>query len=95
LKLRASGTRYMKEGREYIKTDKVDIDIRLGKVQLKFEDLFKGDKTLSAVGNELINQNSQTFIDEIRPTIEKNISKKVVTIINQIFEKAPFESFFP
>jgi len=95
VKLKISGPKYIKNGVEYLKIDKVVVNLKLGKVVVNLENLFNVDKTLGNLGNELVNQNIQLLIDDVQPPIEQSLSKKIGNIINSIFSLAPFDSFFP
>jgi len=95
VKVKMSGSKYNKNGAEYFKANNVDIQIRLVRITMKFENLFNDDETLNKVANELINQNTDMFIDDVKPAVEKSIAQKVKALINEIFEKAPFDVFVP
>jgi len=94
LKLKVIGEKYIVDGAEYLKIVSGGISYRPGKVKIYFDNLFNGDKALSDLGNRLVNDNIDLFINDIKPAIEQSISKKVVVIMNQIFDKKPFNSFF-
>jgi hypothetical protein len=95
IKLKAIGTKYQKDGVDYIKIDKVDISLKPGKLTMNFENLFNGDKALSDFGNQLINENAQLFIDDVAPPIQDNLAKRVLESFNIVFSKAPFATYFP
>jgi len=73
----------------------VEDKIKPGRVVLHFDNLFNGDKTLGELGNRLVNENVQLFIDDVKPPIEQSISKKIEKVMNQIFERAPIAEFMP
>ena len=68
----------MKDGEEYIKVDKSIVAVKIVKLTLNFEDLFKTDKALSELGNSLVNQNIDLFIGDIEPSLQKSLGKRHV-----------------
>lgn len=66
----------MKGNEEYVKFSEAPTLIKLGKLQIKMQDLFKGDKVLSEVGDAIINQNIDNFIVEIEPKVQQSIGKR-------------------
>jgi len=95
LKMRATGSKYMKNGEEYLRIDEVRADLNPGKVTLNFEKLVKGDKLLNDIVNTVINRNVHLFINDIKPPIENSVSAKIHTIMNKVFSGAPIKMFFP
>jgi len=77
-----------------LKIDNAAITVQLDKLKIHYSNLFNGDKTLGEVGNRLINENVDLFINDVKPAVEQSISKKIITIVNQVFERAPYDSFF-
>lgn len=89
------GSRYLKNGVEYLRIDDVKLTIKPGSMKVRYENLFKGNKALENVGNEFINQNIDLIANDIIPKVENGVEKKILTVANQVFEKAPFDDFFP
>lgn len=46
-------------------------------------------------GNRFINDNVQSFLDEINPGLEKSLTKHFTNVANQIVESASVEETFP
>lgn len=89
------GSRYPKNGVEFIKIDKCGVKGKFDKVQIYLDNLFNGNKELSEAGNQIVNDNPDIFTDEIIPIVEKSLAKKFRSIANGVFELASFDEFFP
>ncbi|CRK99074.1 CLUMA_CG011933, isoform A [Clunio marinus] len=95
LRIKINGSKYIKDGEEFVKADNCVVAVKLEDLQLNFSDLFNGNKVLSDVGNQLINDNIDLFIRDIEPSLEKSLAKKFLETANQVLEKAPFRIFLP
>lgn len=94
-KVKLTGSRYSKDGVEYVKIDTVNFSAKPSKLLVRFDNLFNGQKMLEDVANQVINQNIQIIQDSVLPEIEKGFEKKILFSANQVFEKAPANEFFP
>lgn len=74
-KISLGGTKYMKNGREYVRIDKTDVFVKIPKMKLHFENLFPNDKVLSDLGNNLVNQNIDMFLKDIEPALQKSLGE--------------------
>lgn len=70
------------------------VEVKPAKIQVRFENLFNGQKQLEEVGNEVINQNIDLIASAVIPKIEKSIEKKILKAANQVFEKASAAELF-
>lgn len=84
-----------KGGQTYIKFDKFDLKIKIGKNRLNLKNLFNGDPNLGTIGNTFINENSELFLTEIVPGLEKNLADIFTKTANEIVERATFDEMFP
>lgn len=94
-KIKLTGSRYLKQGVEYLKIDIVNLSVQPSQLKVRFENLFNGQKGLEDVANEVINQNIKTLQDSVLPEIEREIEKKFLKISNQIFGRFPMSEIFP
>lgn len=78
-----------------MRVTEVKFALKPGKIRVRFENLFKGQKELNNVANDAINQNINLITDDILPQIERALERKTIVIANQFFEKAPAAEFFP
>lgn len=83
-----------KDGDEYLKFEKMKMRINLGKAHLHLGNLFRGS-SLGSVSNDIINQNSELFLNEIRPSLEHSLSEKFTEIANKITLKFTYNELFP
>lgn len=87
--------KYKKDGKDYLKFDTFDLKIQIAQHKLKLYNLFNGDKNLEKIGNQFINENSQLFINEIIPGLEKNLAEIFTKTANEIVSTASFDEMFP
>lgn len=81
-------------GEQYLKFDKMKMRISLGEAKLYLGNLFSGGN-LGSVTNDIINQNTDLFLNEIRPSLENSLSDKFTEIANKITLKFTYKELFP
>lgn len=89
------GKKIMKDNQEYLKFDKIRIRLRIGKTKIKFENLFSNDPILRQISNDIVNDNSELFINEIKPALENSLARKFTEIANKITLKFTYNELFP
>lgn len=94
-RVKMRSTKYQKDGETYIKFEKFNLKIQIGKNRLNLKNLFNGDPNLGAIGNQFINENSELFLGEIIPGLEKNLAEIFTTTANEIVASASFDDMFP
>lgn len=67
----------------------------VGKARFHLDNLFNGDQTLGQIGNTVINENAQLFVEEMTPGIEKSLSKTFLDIASGILTDVTFDEMFP
>ena len=87
--------KYQKDGQTYMKFDTFDLKIKVGTNKLNLNNLFNGDKNLELVGNQFINENSEMFLKEIVPGLEKNLAEIFTKTANEIVATASLDELFP
>ncbi|KAL7012574.1 hypothetical protein ACKWTF_014936 [Chironomus riparius] len=95
MKMKITGTRYEKNGQTYVKYDKVTLKFQVGKTKVYLTNLFNGEPTLQAVGNQLVNENQDIFFEFIVPVMEKQFAKLFKDVGDAIVEKATIDELFP
>lgn len=75
LKISLSGAPYVKNGEKYIRADRSTVTAKIVKMTMNFDNLFKGDKVLSDLGNSLVNQNIDLLIGDIEPSLQTSLGK--------------------
>lgn len=64
-------------------------------MNLRFENLFNGDKSLEDFANDFINGSVGMITGDFMPQIEQGIAKTIVKAANIVFAQAPESNFFP
>lgn len=93
--VRLIGRKVPRNGIEYVKFDQLLMKVTVGKSRIRLENLFNGDRTLGEIGNQVINENSQLFVDEMIPGFEKSLSKTFLEIANDVLTDVTFDEMFP
>ncbi|KAG5675665.1 hypothetical protein PVAND_005552 [Polypedilum vanderplanki] len=94
-RVKMQAKKYQKNGETYIKFDLFNIKIQVGKNKINLKNLFNGDPNLGRIGNQFINENSELFLAEIIPGLEKNLAEIFTKTANEIVENASFDEMFP
>ncbi|KAH8418136.1 hypothetical protein KR222_004614, partial [Zaprionus bogoriensis] len=89
------GVRYLRNGLEYVKFTKMTMRIQFKDFKLHLDNLFDSDGVLGDVGNTLINNNQELYLNEIVPGLERGLSKKFLNVANEILATATFDEMFP
>lgn len=89
VKMRAA--KYQKNGQTYLKFERFNLKIQIGNNRLNLKNLFNGDPTLGQIGNQFINQNSELFLSEIIPGLEKNLAEIFTNTANDIVENGKYK----
>ncbi|KAI4485988.1 hypothetical protein M0804_006477 [Polistes exclamans] len=79
----------------YLHYENMKINIRIGDAKVVLKNLFNGDRLLGQISNDIINSNSELFIEEIKPELEKSLSAVLTNIANKIVENFTYEELFP
>lgn len=90
-----AGSKVLKNNVEYAKIDKVGVRTKFENIKIYLDNLFNGNKDLSNVGNQIVNENQDIFLDEIIPVVEKSLAKKFKKVANDVFKLASYDEFFP
>lgn len=90
------GSRYTKEGKEYIKFDRFRLKVQPGTIRhLKLSNLFQNDKNLEEAANAFINANSDFLLQNVYPTVEKDLAELLTNIANELAKNATYDELFP
>ncbi|KAL1490578.1 hypothetical protein ABEB36_013248 [Hypothenemus hampei] len=85
-----------KENQTYLKFRKFNLTLFTGKSYLYLRNLFPEYGTVLADGtNSFIHENTDLFMNEIKPALEDSLADKFTDIANSIMEKFPFDALFP
>jgi hypothetical protein len=83
-----------KNGKSYLNIDKSKLDFEPGSVNVKFENLFNGNKELTASTNEFFNTNWRDIMKEIKPAISKAVLNIFNSLVNNVFANIPYDEMF-
>ncbi|KAL3282190.1 hypothetical protein HHI36_005384, partial [Cryptolaemus montrouzieri] len=83
------------DGKDYLKFDRMLLKLYLGKSSIHLENLFKEDPIIAKATAAVINDNTDIFIKEIKPTLEKSLADKFTDIANKLTLKFTYQELFP
>ncbi|KAK9888494.1 hypothetical protein WA026_000745 [Henosepilachna vigintioctopunctata] len=83
------------DGKDYLRFDKMNLKLNIGKSSIRLDNLFKKDPVIAKAVNEVINENSEIFLREIQPSLEKALSEKLTNIANKLTLKFTYQELFP
>lgn len=83
-----------KNGKEYVQTERFQLDFDTTRLHMKLENLFNGDKALGDNMNLFLNQNWRDIFNELKPAITFAVEEILKGIINRIFMRVPYAEIF-
>ncbi|XP_045524689.1 protein takeout-like isoform X1 [Pieris brassicae] len=89
------GHKEIRDGKEYLKFEPMKVKLRVGDSSIYLTNLFDGDPVLGPATNRVINENSQVFLSEISPVMEKSLADIFTEISNKITSKFTYQELFP
>lgn len=85
-----------RDSKQYLKFRKIGLTLYIGHSQIHLGNLFSGQNpTLSRATNEVVRDNADLFVNEIKPVLENSLSDKFTEIANKITERFTYEELFP
>lgn len=84
----------LKNGKQYIQTERFQLDFDTTRLHIKLENLFNGDKALGDNMNQFLNENWRDILNELKPAITFAVEEILKGIINRIFMKIPYSEIF-
>ncbi|XP_066248169.1 uncharacterized protein [Euwallacea similis] len=90
------GDKIQRNNETYIQFRKFALKIFTGKSNLHLGNLFRDNgAVLSEATNALIRENTDVFIEEIKPALEDSLSDKFTNIANSITTRFSYDDLFP
>lgn len=83
-----------KNGKQYIQTERFQLDFDTTRLHMNFENLFNGDKALGDNMNVFLNENWRDILTELKPAITFAVEEILKGLINRIFMKVPYNEIF-
>lgn len=93
--MRIRGATENRNGVDYVTFKELDAKLQIAKSMFNLHNLFNGASTLNEIGNQFVNENSELFLSEIIPGLEKSLSKTFLDIVNVILKNVTFNEMFP
>lgn len=84
----------VKNGKEFIQTEKFKLDFDTAKFSVHFSNLFNGDKALGDNMNLFLNENWRDILNELKPSITSALEQIFEAIVNRIFAKVPYKELY-
>lgn len=75
--------------------EKIQLKIMAGKSKVELKNLFKDNPALQLIGNAVVSENSQSFLNDLIPSLEKSLANIAMKSANDIVKKASFDEIFP
>nr|CAH7741263.1 unnamed protein product [Callosobruchus chinensis] len=82
-------------GQNHLQFSKMLIHITIEKAYFHLGDLFSRDPNLGRAMNEVVNDNSEIFLNEIRPALEISLADRFSEIANSILKRFTYDELFP
>lgn len=89
------GNRIKKNDEEYLEFGKMFLRLNLGKSTIHLGNLFAQDPILARATNDVISDNTDVFINEIKPVLESTLASKFTEIANKITTTFTYKELFP
>lgn len=83
------------DSKNYLQFEKFDIKLYIEKGHINLDNLFAQDPLIARALNEVVNDNSELFLAEIKPSLEASLSEKFTKIANTITRSFTYEELFP
>jgi hypothetical protein len=85
-----------KNGQSYINLKDITLKAtRMGRLVLKLENLFQGNKEISDNLNVFLNENWELLFEELRPAFEEAIGLILKDVASKVLQKIPKDEIFP
>ncbi|KAL1140600.1 hypothetical protein AAG570_000530 [Ranatra chinensis] len=84
-----------RNGKEYIKIDKLDLVLHITNYNVHLDNLFNGDKTLGDAVNAALNENKKEIIATVSPTVRSVVSEVLLEIAKKITSHFTYDELFP
>lgn len=82
-----------RNGDDYLKLNKVELNITCRKMRNNFDNLFK-DKAISNNVNNVLNESSELIFNEIRGAFGEARGRIVRNLLAPVFDKFPYRILF-
>jgi hypothetical protein len=78
---------------EILQVSNQKIDLTVGKMRMRLNNLFNGDAVLGETINTFLNENSQEVFAEVKPEMSKQVGELVIKVMNDALAALPADKF--
>ncbi|XP_065162856.1 uncharacterized protein [Atheta coriaria] len=89
------GKQVQRDGENHLEFVENKMKVTVGGGNVLLDNLFNGDKILTKLINDVVNDNLQTFLKDLMPFIEAGLAKNFMNTANQIVGPYTCEQLFP
>ncbi|KYN40094.1 hypothetical protein ALC56_05502 [Trachymyrmex septentrionalis] len=84
-----------KNGNKYIYASKLSMNIDIKDFTYKIDESRKELADFYKIITDIINTNKKDIVKQVKPSIEKEISENIISILNNVFRRISYEELFP
>ncbi|KAL0101152.1 hypothetical protein PUN28_018777 [Cardiocondyla obscurior] len=84
-----------KGDKNYVYVSKLNLQLDIKTLDSKFDEGEKDLGQLNEILSSFLGSNQQEFINKVKPSIEKEISEKIIVIANTILKHFTYDELFP
>ncbi|XP_059489955.1 protein takeout-like [Neocloeon triangulifer] len=84
-----------KKGEIYLNPKNAKLDFDTSRAYINLENLFDGDKALSARMNEFLDENWRELVSELGPPIAEALNQVLTSMMTNIARTVPYKEIFP
>lgn len=83
-----------RKNKQYLKVENSKLSFTITRLYFKLDNLYKGDKLLGDATNLFLNESWQEVFNEINKSVYEAFSQIVENVLNNIFQKVPYDELF-
>lgn len=92
--LRFDGKTIERKNKMHLKAENTKLSFSITKLIFKLGNLYNGDKVLGDATNLFLNENWSDVFNEINKSVFEAFAKIVENVLNNIFQKVPYDDLF-
>lgn len=85
----------MRNGKEHLTVEDIGVNFEIGSTSVNLDNLFNGDQDLGSAVNKFLNENWQSIMTEIKPTLEDKMAHIIKLIAAKLFETFSYAELLP
>lgn len=75
--------------------DKLQMKILAGQTKFELKNLFDNNPAIKTIGTAIVNENSQYFVSEIIPSLERHLTETYSKTANELIKDISYDEMFP